>query len=357
MNTNKSIKMKAVYIPGLLLFLVSMFSACNQPAETEQTTATTQDESVPVRIQKIEQQEVTRTLDYTANLIAFKEIYSAPASPGRISEINVEVGSRISKGQVLVEMDKTQLSQARTQLANARYNYNSIDTLYQLGSISEQQYEQAKTQYEVAKSNVEFLEDNTTLESPINGIVTGKYYEDGEMYSGAPNTPAGKAAVVSLMQINPLKAMVNVSQAYFPQIKEGMEAEITTDIYPDKIFEGNIYKVYPTIDKSTRTFQVEVLVKNNKELLRPGMFAKIEIELREDQALLVPAISVLKQDGTNKRFVFLDKNGTAKKVQVQVGKRYDDKIEIIASEITEGEQLVVEGQSNLMDGTKLNVKN
>jgi len=267
------------------------------------------------------------------------------------------VGSRVSKGQVLVEMDKTQLVQARTQLANARYNYRSIDTLYQLGSISEQQYEQAKTQYEVAKSNAEFLEDNTTLESPINGIVTGKYYENGEMYSGAPNTPAGKAAVVSLMQINPLKAVVNVSQTYFPQIKEGMEAEITTDIYPDKIFDGNIYKVYPTIDKSTRTFQIEVLVKNNKELLRPGMFAKIEIELQEDEALLVPAISVLKQEGTNNRYIFLNNNGTAKKVAVQIGKRYDEKIEINASELQVGDQLVVEGQANLMDGTKLNVEN
>ena len=349
--------MKTAFIPVLFLVLVLIFTGCNQPAKTEQTTTTNAEEAVPVRVQLIEKQKVTRTLDYTANLIAFKEIYSAPASPGRISEINVEVGSRVSKGQVLVEMDKTQLLQARTQLANARYNYRSIDTLYQLGSISEQQYEQAKTQYEVAKSNVEFLEDNTTLESPINGIVTGKYYENGEMYSGAPNTPAGKAAVVSLMQINPLKAVVNVSQAYFPQIKEGMEAEITTDIYPDNIFDGNIYKVYPTIDKSTRTFQIEVLVKNNKELLRPGMFAKIEIELQEDEALLVPAISVLKQEGTNNRYIFLNKNGSAKKVAVQIGKRYDEKIEIIASGVQEGDQLVVEGQANLMDGTKMNVEN
>ncbi len=349
--------MKAAVMQGLFLVLVLIFSACNQPAETDQTTAAKEEGAVPVRIQKIEKQEVTRTLDYTANLIAFKEIYSAPASPGRISEISVEVGSRVSKGQALVEMDKTQLTQARTQLANAQYNYRSIDTLYQLGSISEQQYEQAKTQYEVAKSNVEFLEENTTLESPINGIVTGKYYEEGEMFSGAPNTPAGKAAVISLMQINPLKAVVNVSQAYFPQITEGMKADITTDIYPGKIFEGNIYKVYPTIDKSTRTFQIEVLVKNNQELLRPGMFANIEIELREDNALLVPAISVLKQEGTNNRYIFLNENGTAKKVAVQIGKRYDEKIEINASEVQEGDQLIVDGQSNLMDGTKLNVVN
>lgn len=359
MKTDKIQKMKSALKTGLFLLLVLFISSCKNSSESGEARKKEDgnEKSVPVSVKPIKKQEVTRTLEYTANLIAFKEIHSAPASPGRISKINVEVGSRVSKGQVLVEMDKTQLTQALSQLQNARYNYRSVDTLYQLGSISEQQYEQVKTQYELAKSNVEFLQENTTLESPINGIVTGKYFEAGEMYSGAPNTPAGKAAVVSLMQINPLKAVVNVSQTYFPQMKEGMEAKIATDIYPDMIFEGNIYKVYPTIDRNTRTFQIEVLVKNNRELLRPGMFANIQIELKEDEALLVPAISVLKQEGTNNRYIFLNNNGNAKKVIVQIGKRYDDKIEIIAKGVQEGDQLIVEGQSNLMDGLKLNVEN
>ncbi len=213
--------MKTVFKVPFVLAVALVFNACNKPAENSSTTAGTEETEkiIPVKTSSIEKQQVTRTLDYTANLIPWTEIHSAPASPGRISEINVEVGSRVQKGQVLVEMDKTQLAQALSQLENARYNYKSIDTLYQLGSISEQQYEQAKTQFELAKSNVEFLKDNTTLESPINGIVTGKYYEEGEMFSGAPNTQDGKAAVVSLMQIDPLKAVVNVSQTYYPQIK------------------------------------------------------------------------------------------------------------------------------------------
>ncbi len=134
-----------------------------------------------------------------------------------------------------------------------------------------------------------------------------------------------------------------------------MDTKITTDIYPDKTFDGTIYKVYPTIDKNTRTFQVEIRVKNNSEILRPGMFANIQIELKEDEALLAPAIAVLKQEGTNNRYIFLNNNGVARKVQVKIGNRYDDKLEIIADDVNEGDQLVVEGQANLLAGSKINV--
>src|SRR5690606_36654130 len=123
------------------------------------------------------------------------------------------------------------------------------------------------TQYELAKSNVDFLSENTTVKSPIDGIVSGKYFENGEVYSGAPNTPAGEAAVLSLMQINPLKAVVNISQSYFPDVKQGMKTRVTTDIYPDKQFDGKVYRVYPTISSSTRTFLTEVEVKNSNESL------------------------------------------------------------------------------------------
>ncbi len=252
-------------------------------------------------------------------------------------------------------MDKTQLSQAKTQLENARFTFERIDTLYKLGSSSEQLFEQSKTQYEVAKSSVEFLKENTTLISPINGIVTGKYFEDGEFYSGAPNTPEGKAAVITLMQINPLKVIVNISQTYFPSIKEGMKAKITTDIYPEKVFSGTVYRIYPTIDPNTRTFQTEFIIPNPNEILRPGMYANIGLELHDAETLVIPAIGVLKQEGTNKRYVFINENGIARQISVTIDNRKDDKIEVSANGIKEGSELIIEGQANLMDGSKINV--
>jgi membrane fusion protein, multidrug efflux system len=349
--------MKSLKYVGIVLFFMALASCSDAGKETnKETTKGTDTKKVyPVRIQKIRKQNIERTLEYTANLVAFEEINYAPASPGRIHKINVEVGDRVKKGQLLVEIDKTQLTQALTQLSSAQSSFERIDTLYKLGSISEQQYEQAETQYELARSNVNFLKENTTLLSPINGIVTGKYFENGEFYSGTPNTAAGKAAVISLMQINPLKAVVSISEMYFPDIKKGMKASVSADVYPDEIFEGSIYKVYPTIDKYTRTFQTEILIGNNSEQLRPGMFARIEIRLGEAKALVVPAISILKQEGTNNRYVFINENGVAKQVDVKLGKRFDDKVELISKDIQEGMELIVNGQANLIDGSKVKV--
>jgi len=349
--------MNSIIKNGLLVFLLIGTLSCSQSgSKTDPAPATAQPTAViPVRTEKITKQSLTRTLEYTANLIAFKEIHYAPASPGRIDKITVEVGSRVRRGDVLVEIDKTQLIQAKTQLASARDSYQRIDTLYRLGSISEQQYEQAKTQFDLARQNVEFLSKNTTLTSPIDGIVTGKYFENGELYSGAPNTAAGKSAILSLMQINPLKAVVSISQTFYEAVKNGMLAKVTTDIVQDKSFEGKVTKVYPTIDPVTRTFKTEILVENKGETLRPGMFTTIEIQVGEDEALVVPAISVLKQSGTNIRYLFVNENGTARRIDVTIGNRLDDKLEVLSDELKEGMDLIVEGQARLLQGSKINV--
>jgi RND family efflux transporter MFP subunit len=326
---------------------------CTQP-KAKETTATTEKE-YPVKVATIKKEMINRTLNYTANLSAFEEVYFAPATPGRIDDIFVDIGDRVSKGQVIIEMDRTQLKQAEIQLQNARSNFKRLDTLYQLESISEQNYEQVKTQYEVAQSNVEFLKENTSLKSPIDGIVTGRYYEPQEMYSGAPNTPAGKAAVVTLMQINPLKAFIDISERYYPEIKKGMNATIQTDMYKNKAFTGSVYRVHPTMDQSTRTFKTEITVDNPGETLRPGMFARVNINLERDEALVVPAIAVLQQEGTNIRYVFINNSGIAKRLNVEMGERFDENLEVISDELKEGMELIVAGQANLTNGAKLKV--
>ena len=106
----------------------------------------------------------------------------------------------------------------------------------------------------------EFLEENNLLKAPFEGMISGKYYEDGELYSGAPNTMAGKAAIVSIVQIDPLKVVVNISETYFPLINMGMDAAVTCDIYPDKSFPGKVMRIHPTIDPATRSFIIEIKI-------------------------------------------------------------------------------------------------
>ncbi|MDZ7635941.1 MAG: efflux RND transporter periplasmic adaptor subunit [Bacteroidales bacterium] len=211
----------------------------------------------------------------------------APSTPGRVDEIYVEVGDRVQKGQKLFLMDRTQYYANKIQLASLEKDMARMDTLLKVGSIMAQTYDQTKAQYEVMKTNVDFMEQNTLLEAPFSGLITGKYLEDGELYSGAPGM-SGKAAVVTLMQINPVKIIVSISEQYFPLIKNGMKVRVAADVYPDKNFEGTIFRVHPTIDAMSRSFRAEVRISNGNELLRPGMFARAFIDMGREETYVCP---------------------------------------------------------------------
>ncbi|HOY31498.1 MAG TPA: efflux RND transporter periplasmic adaptor subunit [Bacteroidales bacterium] len=344
------------YFLLLTLLSVILVSCKNNGNKTDSETLADDTTIYRVKTLLLEKQNIAQKIEYTASLLPYEEIHYAPASPGRIEEINVEVGSRVAKGSVIARMDRTNYNNANEQLQSARSNYLRMDTLHKLNSISEAQWEAAKTQYEVAKTNVDFLAKNTMLVSPINGIVTGKYFESGELYSGVPNTAAGKAAIVTLMQINPLKAKINISERYYPLLKQGMKASVAVDIFPDKSVEGQIFRIYPTVSSDTRTFPVELTIPNGDEKLRPGMFARVSLDLGETSAMVVPSTAVIKQQGTNNHFVFIAGAGTiAHKKEVEIGARFDDKLEIISTSLKEGDQIIIAGQNKLLDGSKITI--
>jgi RND family efflux transporter MFP subunit len=187
-------------------------------------------------------------------------------------------------------------------------------------------------------------------------VVTGKYFEDGEIYSGAPSSPTGKAAVVTVMQINPLKVIVNLSEQYYPLLRKGMKAELTADVYKNEKFSGVIYRISPTISPATRSFGIEIEVPNSSERLKPGMFVRVALDLGEVETFVVPANTVLVQEGTNIRYVFVDENGFAKRIEVLPGKRFDEQVEIISDNLKEKDRLVTQGQARLINGDKIEIE-
>ncbi|MBE0663339.1 MAG: efflux RND transporter periplasmic adaptor subunit [Bacteroidales bacterium] len=345
--------MKRVFFIAITAIAIMAFSCT--PAKQEQSTAETTEKSEPVRTITLDYQTISRTVDYTATLQAYEEIHLAPSTPGRIENIYVEVGTRVAKGDALVQMDRTQLHQAEVQLATLEADFKRFDTLQKVGSIPQQQYDQLQAQVDIARNNIAFLRDNTRLIAPFSGVISGKYYEPGEMFSGAPNPMVGKAAIVSLLQIDRLKAIVSVSERFFPLLKAGLEIKVMTDIYPDKDFKGRVFRIHPTIDPASRTFNVEVAIDNYESLLRPGMYCRVSLDLDQFQAMVVPAIAVLKMQGSNDRYMFIEEGGKAKRVAVTIGKRYDDQVEVISDVLKQGDQIVVSGQARLLDGMKVEV--
>jgi len=309
----------------------------------------------PVKVMSLEFRETAVEQRITSTVVAFEETYLSPALQGRIRSVKVEINDHVKKGQLLAEMDRTQLDQTRLQYEQLKTDLARMDTLIKHGSLTQQAYDQMKAQVETTELVLQNLEENTLLRAPHSGVITGKYFNDGELFSPAPNTPVGKAALVSMIQMDPVKVMVNLSEKYLPLVKVGMTATVTTDVYPDKNFNGRVFRIHPTISAATRTFVVEVKVPNKNETLKPGMFARVRLKLGEAEALMVPAIAVMQQTGTNERYVMLHENGAAKKVSVQIVNRHDDMLEISSPGIKGGEQLIYAGQSRLEDGAKVNV--
>ncbi|HHN48849.1 MAG TPA: efflux RND transporter periplasmic adaptor subunit [Bacteroidales bacterium] len=336
------------------LFAIILAASCSQE-RMDQKAEETDERIEPVRTMTLDYQTVARSVEYTATLLAFEEIHMAPAAPGRIEKIYPEVGDRVKKGEMLVQMDRTQLHQAEIQLKTLEADFRRFDTLKKAGSIPQQQYDQLKSQIDVLKANVEFLRENTRLHAPFNGVISGRYYESGEVYSGAPSPLTAKAAVVSIVQIDRLKAVVPVSERFFPLIKIGMEADLNIDTYPGKTFKGHVFRIHPTIDPASRTFSVEVAINNQDNKLRPGMFSRVNFDLEEIEALLLPAIAVLKLQGSNERYIFIEENNRARRIGVIMGTRYNDDVEVISDELKPGQKVIVSGQARLLDGMAVEV--
>lgn len=349
--------MKNIQIAIVAVAFGMAITSCNMqpPAEAAAAGTTAEKKARPVKTMVIDYKETDMEQNITATVEAFRETYLSPALQGRIRSVKVEVNDHVKQGQLLAEMDRTQLEQTRLQYNTLKTEMARMDTLLQYGSVTQQAYDQTKSQLETTELVLENLEENTLMRAPHNGIITGKYYSDGELFSPTPNTPAGKAALVSMVQIDPVKVMVNLSETFLPMVRLGLEASVSTDVYPEKVFKGTVFRIHPTINPGTRTFTVEVKVPNKDEKLLPGMFARVGLKLGEKEALIVPAITVMQTSGTNERYVMLNENGTARKVTVQIVNRYDDQLEIASSKIQGGEALIYAGQSSLEDGDPVQV--
>ena len=296
----------------------------------------------------LQEKEIERVLHLSTNLQGYLTQNVAPSLTGKIEHIFVEVGDRVKEGDMLVRMDQNQYLTQKIQLANLEIEMGRLEALLSTGSVSQQTYDQTKVGYDQLKQNISFLEKNTYVKAPFEGVIAAKTYEDGELYGGQP--------IVVLTQVKKLKALIAVPETYYPLIKEGMKLTVKSDIYPEETFPATIEVVYPTVDATSHTFQCKVAIPNASEKLRPGMYVTTTLGLGKENTIVVPYQSVEKLIGSNERFVFINENGYAKRVSVKLGQRFDENIEIIAPEIQPGVEYIYKGHSKLVDGVKIQVK-
>lgn len=328
-----------------VLVAASVLSACTGgKKETVEKT----DEKPKVKLALVTERPVDQTQEYTATVEAEATNNIAPSSPVRIDRIFVEVGDRVSKGQKLVQMDAANLTQLKLQLDNQQTEFNRIDELYKVGGVSKSEWEASKMTLDVRATSYKNLLENTTLLSPINGIVTVRNYDNGDMYGGG-------MPVLTVEQIMPVKLMINVSETYFTQIKKGQSVKIKVDVYGDEEFEGTVNLVYPTINPANRTFPVEIRVANRDLRIRPGMFARVTVSFGVLNRIVVPDLSVEKQAGSGERYVFVYENGKVYRKVVELGRRMGEEYELVSG-IDNNSQVVIAGQARLLNGTEVEVE-
>lgn len=326
------------------LCAAAAMTACG-PKQT--ATEATEERAEIVETSAITRQTVSRVLEVSTTLEGWQTMNVSPSLTGKIEHIYVEVGSNVAQGDMLVRMDQQQYNSTKLTYTNLGIEMQRLEALKETGAVSDQTYDQTKLSYDQTKESLGFLEKNTFVKAQFGGVISAKNYEDGELYSGQP--------ILVLTQISTLKALIGVPESYFPQVKRGMKVNIKSDIYPDTVFPATIETVYPTIDAASHTFQVKVRIPNGGLKLRPGMYVHTTMEMGMADAIIVPYQAVQKLTGTNDRYIFLDDNGTAKRVFVQLGQRFDQNIEIISNDVNEGDRFVTVGQAKLVDGAKLNV--
>ena len=319
-------------------------------AEAPAPAAPAQEQLRTVEVAPATARDVPQESVYSSAVEAYATNNIMPQQGGRIRKINVEVGDYVTNGQILAEMDRLQLDQLALQIQNDEIEYARLKGLYEKGGVSQSDFEAAELGYKVRRSNYENLLENTILRSPINGYVTARNFDVGDMF-------AMTAPLFTIQQVVPVKLLVGISESEYTKVKKGDTVELTADALPGRTFTGRVRRLYPTINPGTHTFNAEVIVQNGDRALRPGMYARVKVTFGVDRHIVLPDQAIVKQEGTGQRFVYiLNEDSTVSYIPVGAGRHMGSEYEI-TSGLEEGQVVVVKGQAGLKDGMKVEVLN
>ena len=348
--------------------------------------------AIKVEVVPVEVQSRNDVLRLTGNLAADERSEVASHTSGIVDEVLVDRGSRVQKGDVLVQLDPTDAKnrlaegqamldelkarlglngnienfdpedQPEVRLAKASAdlaatNLKRAKELIGKKVISDEAYDQAETEYELAHQRyrqalflikqayatcrtamaklaiLEKVVADTTIRAPFDGWVAEKLVAVGEQI----NSGAQATKVITLVRIDPLRVLLTVPQQDVASVKPGQQALFHVDSFPDRTFEAQVQFIAPVVN-DTRSMIVEALASNPDAVLRPGMFVTAEVQLGNERPSIYAPASAVRKDGEVGR-VFIVRDGVARERVVALGERKGDKIEI-RSGLTGNEMLV-----------------
>ncbi len=358
----------------LLLITVFIFTGCT----TGQETNLNEEEAyTAVEVETLKPMDLYIENLMTAKVFADKDVFVIPMMAGKVEKINVSVGDKVQKDDVLFVMDKDDISKqvnqalaayeaakagfdvSASQIQSAKDNLERIQKLYEEGAVPETQYEQAKLaasdnaleaamkgveQARVAYSNAASMLKNAEVKSPISGVVSNVNIVEGE-FATSSNPP------ITIVDSDSITIEFGAASSIVNKINKGdvVDVKINSANYRN---EAIINSVSSSADMMTNLYTVSIVLENDGTI-KPGMFAKVYLKTDKiDNAFVVKTEAVKERD--NKKFVFVADGENTVEKEVTTGLDTGSYIEI-KSGLSEGDKVIVKGQDYISNGSKIKV--
>ena len=272
------------------------------------------EEKVEFETAKVEQGNIQTSITATGTIEPVTSVTVGTQVSGIVSKLYVDYNSVVKKGQVIAELDKTnlisELNTAKANLSSAQStatyelsNYNRYKTLYDKGLVSADEYESALLSYRKAKEQVVTATQSVqkaqtnlgyaTITSPIDGVVLSKSVEEGQTVAASFNTPE---LFTIAQDLTDMRVIADIDEADIGGVKEGQRVSFTVDAFPDDKFEGQVTQVrqQATTESNVVTYEVVISAPNNDLKLKPGLTANVTIFTLEKNGVLVAPAKALR---------------------------------------------------------------
>ncbi len=334
----------------LLLAIAAIVPGCGRK-EGETQTAMATDVSVSVTV--VQRQKLQSSLSLVGNINASADVNVISETQGTTKAVFVKVGSPVKAGTVLIQVDdeipRSTKASAEINYQKAQRDYQRSEELFQENSISASQLDASRLAMKAAENQLDIARrqlENTRPRSPIAGTVNARYVDPGTMVQ------PGKA-IANIVDISVLKVRVNVSEREAFALKPGDKVEVSTDVYPGLAIGGTVDNIASKADEA-HTYPVEIVVPNSaKHPLKAGMFARISFtSLAPTEALTIPRSALI--GSIKEAQVYVVRGSVSHLRQVVIGKHSTDLLEVTTG-LAEGDTVVVSGQNNLVDQSRVHV--
>lgn len=335
----------------VFILTIALLAACNNTRKDEPLAET----GTKVRTAKVQTVIDKASLGFSGTVEASQVIPLSFRTTGTVSEIFVEVGDNVKKGQLLATLDDSDLQNIyNTMLAKykqAEDAYNRLKQVYDEGSLPEIKWVEMQSNYDQAKSALELSKNNLEkcrLLSPVSGIVGRRNIEPGQSAISLAGAP------IELVKIEKVLVKISVPENEINQIGEGDTALVTVSALGGKSFDGQVTNVSPVAELMSRTYTVKITLNNPDLDLKPGMVCDVSLESPSGNVVLLVPKKAVNKDHEGKTFVFVvdTDQETVRKQIIKVGQYYENGI-IVMDGLIEGQNVVCEGIEKLSDNSKI----